>query len=32
MCTVGHWKIGTMDEECLFRDNQAFMQQIGLAP
>jgi len=32
MCTVGHWKHGTMDEEYLFWDNQTFMKQIGLAP
>jgi hypothetical protein len=32
MCTVGHWKNGTMDEEYLFWDNQTFMKQIGLAP
>ncbi len=31
MCTVGHWKDGTMDEEYLFWDNQTFMTQIGLA-
>jgi predicted ester cyclase len=31
MCTVGHWKDGKMIEESLFWDNQAFMQQIGLA-
>ncbi|MCW3466776.1 ester cyclase [Chitinophaga nivalis] len=31
MCTVGHWKDGRMTEEYLFWDNQAFMQQIGLA-
>lgn len=31
MCTVGHWKDGVMIEEYLFWDNQAFMQQIGLA-
>ncbi len=30
MVTVGHWKNGTMDEEYLFWDNQAFMKQIGL--
>ena len=30
MCTVGHWKNGTMDEEYLFWDNQAYMKQIGL--
>jgi len=30
MCTVGHWKGGLMDEEFLFWDNQAFMNQIGL--
>ena len=32
MCTVGHWKNGTMDEEYLFWDNLTFMKQIGLAP
>ena len=32
MVTVGRWKNGTMDEEWLFWDNQAFMKQIGLAP
>jgi len=31
MCTVGHWKNGTMDAEYLFWDNQTFMKQIGLA-
>lgn len=31
MCTVGLWKDGTMYEEQLFWDNQAFMKQIGLA-
>jgi hypothetical protein len=31
MCTVGHWKHGTMDEEYLFWDNQTYMKQIGLA-
>ncbi len=31
MCTVGHWKNGTMDEEYLFWDNQTYMKQIGLA-
>ena len=30
MCTVGHWKDGVMDEEWLFWDNMAFMNQIGL--
>lgn len=30
MCTVGHWKDGTMDEEYLFWDNQSYMSQIGL--
>ena len=29
--TIGHWKNGTMDEEWLIWDNQAFMKQIGLA-
>jgi predicted ester cyclase len=32
MCTVGHWKDGTMDQEYLFWDNGTFMKQIGLAP
>jgi len=32
MATIGHWKNGTMDEEWLFWDNQAFMKQIGVAP
>ena len=32
MCTVGHWKNGTMDEEYLFWDNQTYMKQLGLAP
>jgi hypothetical protein len=31
MCTVGHWKSGTMDEEYLFWDNQSYMTQIGLS-
>ncbi len=31
MCTVGHWKDGTMDEEYLFWDNLSFMKQIGIA-
>ena len=31
MCTVGRWKNGLVDEECLFWDNQSFMKQIGLA-
>ena len=31
MNTVGHWRGGVMDEEYLFWDNQAYMQQIGLA-
>jgi hypothetical protein len=30
MCTVGHWKDGTMDAEYLFWDNQSYMAQIGL--
>jgi hypothetical protein len=30
MCTVGHWKDGVMIEEWLFRDNQTYMNQIGL--
>jgi len=31
MATIGHWKGTTMDHEWLYWDNQAFMQQIGLA-
>ena len=32
MATIGHWgPDGRMTEEYLFWDNQAFMQQIGLA-
>lgn len=32
MATVGHWnEDGVMDEEYLFWNNQALMQQIGLA-
>ena len=31
MATFGHWVNGVMDEEWLFWDNHAFMQQIGLA-
>lgn len=32
MATLGHWtQSGVMDEEYLFWDNAAFMQQIGLA-
>ncbi len=31
MVTIGHWKGATMDHEWLYWDNQAFMQQIGLA-
>jgi hypothetical protein len=30
LCTVGHWKNGTTDEEYLFWDNQSYMSQIGL--
>ena len=30
MCTIGHWKDGTMFEESLFWDNQTYMNQIGL--
>jgi hypothetical protein len=30
MCTVGHWKNATMDEEYLFWDNQTYMKQVGL--
>jgi predicted ester cyclase len=32
MTTIGHWTNGVMDEEWLFWDNHAFMQQIGIAP
>src|SRR5438093_2606728 len=31
MATIGHWKGNTMDHEWLFWDNQAYLQQIGLA-
>lgn len=31
MTTIGHWMNGVMDEEYLFWDNHAFLQQIGLA-
>lgn len=31
MATIGRWEGGTMAEEWLFWDNQAFMRQIGLA-
>ena len=31
MATIGRWEGGTMAEEWLFWDNQAFMKQIGLA-
>ena len=30
LCTVGHWKNGSMIEESLFRDNQTYMSQMGL--
>ena len=30
MATIGRWEDGTMAEEWLFWDNQAFMKQIGL--
>ena len=30
MCTIGHWKDGTMIEESLFWDNQTYMNQLGL--
>ncbi len=30
MATIGHWTDDVMDEEWLFWDNQAFMNQIGL--
>jgi hypothetical protein len=28
MCTIGHWKDGTMNEEWLFWDNQTYMNQL----
>lgn len=31
MITIGRWENGVMQEEWLMWDNQAFMQQIGLA-
>lgn len=31
MCTIGHWKNGTMFEESLFWDNQTYMSQLGLS-
>lgn len=31
MTTISRWEQGVMVEEWLFWDNQAFMQQIGLA-
>lgn len=31
MATIGHWTGNVMDHEWLFWDNQAYMQQIGLA-
>jgi hypothetical protein len=31
MCTVGHWKNGTMDEEYLFWDNATYAKQLGLS-
>ena len=31
MATFGHWKNGVMDEEYLFWDNQALMEQLGVA-
>ena len=31
MATIGRWEDGTLAEEWLFWDNQAFMKQIGLA-
>ena len=30
MCTVGIWKDGVMEEEYLFWDNHAYMEQIGI--
>ncbi len=30
MCTIGIWKDGKMEEEYLFWDNQAYMNQLGL--
>jgi hypothetical protein len=32
MTAIGRRQHGVMVEEWLFRDNQAFMQQIGLTP
>jgi len=31
MSTFGHWKNGVMDEEYLFWDNAALMEQIGIS-
>lgn len=31
MATIAHWKGDKFDKEYLFWDNQAFMQQVGLA-
>lgn len=31
MSTFAHWKGDKFDKEILFWDNQAFMQQVGLA-
>lgn len=31
MCTVGHWKNGTMDEEYLCWDNATYAKQLGLS-
>lgn len=30
MCTVGHWKNGTMDAEYLFWDTGIYMKELGL--
>jgi hypothetical protein len=29
--SAGHWANGVMDEAWLFRDNLAFIRQVGLA-
>jgi hypothetical protein len=31
MATFGHWKDGVMDEEYLYWDNQALLEQLGVA-
>lgn len=30
MCTVGHWKSGTMDAEYLFWDTRLYLRQMGV--